>query len=152
MPTEPGPLGVWTFTDAFTAEQSRDFAQKLEHWGYSTLWLPEAVGRDPFAIIAHLAASTSKLVFATGIANIYARDPMTMTAIRNTLGDLAPGRFIMGLGVSHAHLVSGLRGHEYKKPVTTRFTIARFGRVIVPSLFRIHNGCADHLFRCRQTR
>ncbi len=119
MPTKLGPLGVWTFIDIFTPEQSRDFAQKLELWGYSALWLPEAVGRDPFAIIAYLAASTSKLVFATGIANIYARDPMTMTAIRNTLGDLAPGRFILGLGVSHAHLVSGVRGHEYKKPVTT---------------------------------
>lgn len=119
MSIELGPLGVWTFIDVLAPEQSSDFARKLEHWGYSALWLPEAVGRDPFVMIAHLAASTSKLVFATGIANIYARDPMTMTAIRNTLGDLAPGRFIMGLGVSHAHLVSGLRGHEYKKPVTT---------------------------------
>jgi len=119
MPTELGPLGVWTFTDVFTMEQSCDFVQKLENWGYSALWIPEAVGRDPFSFIAYVAARTSKLVFATGIANIYARDPMTMTAIRNTLGDIAPGRFVMGLGVSHAHLVTGLRGHEYKKPVTT---------------------------------
>jgi len=119
MPTKLGPLGVWTFIDMLTTEQACDFAQKLENWGYSALWLPEAVGRDPFCVISRLAASTSRLVFATGIANIYARDPMTMTAIRNTLGDLAPGRFVMGLGVSHAHLVSGVRGHEYKKPVTT---------------------------------
>jgi len=119
MPTELGPLGVWSFTDVLPPDQLRDFARKLEQWGYSALWLPEAVGRDPFVVIAHLAASTKKLVFATGIANIYARDPMTMTAIRNTLGDIAPGRIIMGLGVSHQHLVSGVRGHEYKKPVTT---------------------------------
>jgi len=119
MPTELGPLGVWSFTDVLPPDQLRDFARKLEDWDYSALWLPEAVGRDPFVVIAHLAASTRKLVFATGIANIYARDPMTMTAIRNTLGDIAPGRFIMGLGVSHQHLVSGVRGHEYKKPVST---------------------------------
>jgi len=119
MSTELGPLGVWSFIDVFTVEQARDFVKKLERWGYSALWLPEAVGRDPFALIANLAASTTKLVFATGIANIYARDPMTMTALRNTLGDIAPGRFVMGLGVSHAHLVTGVRGHEYKKPVTT---------------------------------
>ena len=56
---------------------------------------------------------------ATGIANIYARDPMTMRAIRETLGELAPGRFVLGLGVSHGHLVAGLRGHEYGKPVAT---------------------------------
>jgi probable F420-dependent oxidoreductase len=119
MPTELGPLGVWAFIDTLTPEHSTEFAQKLEHWGYSALWLPEAVGRDPFCTIASLVSSTSKLVFATGIANIYARDPMAMTAIRNTLGDFAPGRFVMGLGVSHAHLVSGVRGHEYRKPVTT---------------------------------
>ncbi|MDX1649868.1 MAG: TIGR03620 family F420-dependent LLM class oxidoreductase, partial [Myxococcota bacterium] len=36
-----------------------------------------------------------------------------------TLGELSAGRFVLGLGVSHAPLVSGVRGHEYKKPVTT---------------------------------
>jgi probable F420-dependent oxidoreductase len=45
---------------------------------------------------------------------------MTMKAIRKTMGELAPGRFVMGLGVSHAHLVHKVRGHEYSsKPVST---------------------------------
>ena len=53
-------------------------------------------------------------------ANIYARDPMTMKAIRKTLAELAPGRIVIGLGVSHAHLVQKVRGHEYSnKPVAT---------------------------------
>ena len=87
--------------------------------GYSALWIPEAVGRDPFSIISYMAANTEKLVFATGIANIYARDPMSMNAIHKTVSELAPGRFVLGLGVSHAPLVSDIRGHHYQKPVST---------------------------------
>lgn len=119
MATSLGKLGVWTFIDGMTAPEVAGFAQRIEEWGYGTLWLPEAVGRDPFSIISYLAAQTDRLVFATGIANIYARDAMSMNAIRRTVGELAPGRFVMGLGVSHAPLVSDIRGHEYKKPVTT---------------------------------
>lgn len=114
-----GKLGVWSSVDHFSAPEAADFASQLEAWGYSALWMPEAVGRDPFSIISYMAAKTQKLVFATGIANIYARDPTSMKAIHKTVAELAPGRFILGLGVSHAQLVSGVRGHEYKKPVST---------------------------------
>lgn len=114
-----GPLGVWTWLDGFPAAEAAAFAQRLEAWGYSTLWVPEAVGRDPFAFLGYLGAKTSKLVLATGIANIYARDAMTMRAARETLAESTGGRFLLGLGVSHAHLVAGVRKHEYGRPVST---------------------------------
>ncbi len=119
MSTDLGRLGVWAALDALSAEEAARFAQQLEDWGYTALWTPEAVGRDPFAFIGFLAGRTERLVFATGIANIYARDPMTMKGIHQTIEELAPGRFVLGLGVSHQHLVSKVRGHEYKKPLTT---------------------------------
>ncbi|MDD9937509.1 MAG: TIGR03620 family F420-dependent LLM class oxidoreductase [Myxococcales bacterium] len=111
------PLGVWFGIDGLPRARAVDFVQSLERWGYSALWTPEAVGRDPFTLIAYLGARTEKLIFATGIANIYARDPMTMRASHKTLSELLPGRFILGLGASHEHLVSKLRGHTYEKPV-----------------------------------
>jgi len=114
-----GRLGVWTWLDGLPAGEAAEVTAKIAAWGYRTLWLPEAVGRDPFALIAWLAARTEGIGFCTGIANIYARDAMTMRAIQQTLGELAPGRVAIGLGVSHAHLVTGVRGHEYKKPVAT---------------------------------
>jgi probable F420-dependent oxidoreductase len=114
-----GRLGVWTWIDTMSAEEVADFAVKIEELGYSMLWIPEAVGRDPFSILGYLAARTSKLLLATGIANIYARDPMTMRAIQHTLAEASGGRFVLGLGVSHAPMVAGIRGHEYGKPVTT---------------------------------
>jgi len=118
MPTDLGRLGVWAALDALSAEESAQFASRLEAWGYGALWTPEAVGRDPFAFIGFLAGRTERLVFATGIANIYARDPMTMKGIHQTIEELAPERFVLGLGVSHEHLVSKVRGHDYGKPLT----------------------------------
>jgi len=116
---ELGKIGVWTWLDHLSANEAAEFAGRAENWGYSALWIPEAVGRDPFALIGFLAARTERLILATGIANIYARDPMATKAIWKTLSELAPNRFILGLGVSHQHLVQGPRGHEYGKPLTT---------------------------------
>jgi len=117
-----GRLGVWSWIDSLPGAAAGAFAKRVEDWGYGTLWLPEAVGRDPFTAGAHLAEHTSRLVIATGIANIYARDPMTMRAGRDTLAEFSGGRFLLGLGVSHAPMVSGMRGHTYGKPVTTMRT------------------------------
>jgi probable F420-dependent oxidoreductase len=114
-----GRLGVWTWMDMLPAPKAAALARQVEAWGYSALWFPEAVGRDPFSIISYLTAQTQRLVFATGIANIYARDAMTMRAIQQTVGELSGGRFVLGLGVSHAPMVAGLRGHVYGKPVAS---------------------------------
>jgi len=114
-----GRLGVWTWLDGLGPAEAVAFARELERLGYSTLWLPEAIGRDPFATFGFLGGQCERLVFATGIANLYARDAVTTKALANTLGNLTGGRFVLGLGVSHAHLVSGVRGHAYGKPLST---------------------------------
>ncbi len=112
-------LGIWSHVDHLSAEDAAAFACRSEAWGYSTFWVPEAVGRDPFSLIGFLAARTERIILATGIANIYARDPMLMKAIWKTVAGIAPDRFILGLGVSHRHLVTNQRGHSYEKPVAT---------------------------------
>ncbi len=116
---KPGRVGVWSWLDSLGARDAVDFARRVEAWGYSTLWVPEAVGRDPFTLLAHIAANTERLQLATGIASIYARDAMTMNASQQTLAELLGGRFLLGLGVSHAPMVTGVRGHDYGKPVAT---------------------------------
>ena len=110
-----GKLGVWTWFDHLAMNEAAELVERIEGWGYSALWIPEAVGKEPFSQIGFFAARTSSLAFATGIANIYARDPMNMKSIHKTLSDAAPGRFILGLGVSHGHLVEGQRGHKLRQ-------------------------------------
>jgi len=116
---ELGKVGVWSFPDRLPAPEAARFAQRVEALGYSALWLPEAVGRDPFASAAWLLANTENLVLATGIASIYARDANAMKAAQMTLAEQSGGRFLLGLGVSHAPMVEMVRGHSYGKPVAT---------------------------------
>lgn len=110
--------GLWYFTDGMAAGEAAEFAQRVESLGYSTLWLPDTVGRDPFAHIAWLGSQTTTLNFATGIANIFHRHPGPMKQVANTLGEQTGGRFMLGLGVSHGPMVAGLRGLDYSKPLT----------------------------------
>src|SRR5437870_12120353 len=113
-----GKLGFWFFLDGLTAPQTVQLAQKVEKLGYGALWIPEAVGREPFPHAAYMLTRTERLIVATGIANIWARDPMTMAGAAKTVAELSDGRFLLGIGVSHAPLVANLRGHNYHKPYT----------------------------------
>ncbi len=113
---ELGKVGIWYFLDGMTAPQSAEFAQLVEKLGYRALWIPEAIGREPFAHAAYLLTKTTQLNLATGIANIWARDAITMSAASKTVAELSGGRFLLGIGVSHKPIVSNLRGHDYDKP------------------------------------
>ena len=116
---DTGKLGLWTWLDAYSHRQCIETAQAAEQFGYGAIWVPEAFGRDPFVILTLLARETDRLGLATGIANIYARDAMAMVAARNSLNEISGGRLILGLGVSHAEIVTPLRDHVYGKPVGT---------------------------------
>ncbi|HTV90494.1 MAG TPA: TIGR03620 family F420-dependent LLM class oxidoreductase [Stellaceae bacterium] len=114
-----GRLGVWAAMDVLTAAEGAAFAQRVEAWGYSALWLPESRGRNVLVHSAWLLANTTTLIVAPGIANIYARDAMAMANGQRGLAEQSDGRFLLGIGVSHAPAVTGLRGHAYGKPVAT---------------------------------
>jgi probable F420-dependent oxidoreductase len=105
--------------DVMTAAEGAAFAQRVEGWGYAALWLPESRGRNVLAHSSWLLANTKELIVAPGIANIYARDPMAMANGQRGLNEQSGGRFLLGVGVSHAPMVTGLRGHNYGKPVAT---------------------------------
>ncbi len=111
--------GVWFYPDGLTSDETVEFAQRIEEMGYSALWLPDAGGRDPFALAARLFDHTERLVVATGVANIYARDPLAMKSAQLTLAEQSGGRFLLGIGVSHRLLVEDIRGHVYGKPLKT---------------------------------
>ena len=101
-----GQYGVFTFTDIMNGAQLTELCAQIEDLGYSTLWYPEAMNYETFAIGAYLLSQSKKLVVASGIANIYARDPAASAMGHNSLNSLYDGRFVLGLGVSHAPLVA----------------------------------------------
>ena len=115
---EIGRVGLWHFLDVFPAATARAAAREIEHLGFKTLWIPEALGREVFTHAGLLLGATERLIVATGIANVWARDAMAMAAAQKTLAEAYPGRFLLGMGVSHAPLVVGMRGHDYARPLT----------------------------------
>lgn len=117
-----GRVGVWAPTDMMTVDDAVVFAKLLEELGYGTLWVPETMGRDPFVHLAHLSAHTHALNLATGIASIHHRHPGAMVQAANALAEQSGGRFLLGLGVSHQPMVSGMRGLPYDKPLSTMRT------------------------------
>ncbi len=119
---ELGSIGVWQFLDALPAPDAAEAAKRIEGLGYSALWIPETVGRDPFVHASWLLANTSSLILATGIANIYHREPGVTVAAQKSLAEQSNGRFLLGLGVSHKPLVEGVRGLTYGKPIETMRT------------------------------
>jgi len=113
-----GRIGIWTYHLNYKpASKVREVAAELEELGYAALWVGEAAYREPLTNAGFLLSATNRMVIATGIANIWARDPLTMAAGQLTLSEAYPERFLLGLGVSHARLVEGIRGHQYERPV-----------------------------------
>jgi probable F420-dependent oxidoreductase len=111
-------LGVWYFVDGLPAPAAAEAAQRIESLGYSALWVPETLGRDPFASLAWLGSQTSELVLATGIAGIFNRQPGPMLQAANTVAEQTDGRLVLGLGVSHGPIVEGVRGLDYSRPLS----------------------------------
>ncbi len=111
--------GVWFFTDMLTTDETGELAARIEALGYSALWIPDTFGRDPFVNATILLDATETLVVATGIANIHMRHPGMMKQGAWSLAELSGGRFVLGLGVSHAPMVEGLRNLPYDKPIAT---------------------------------
>ena len=122
---ELGRLGVWVGMDGMSAAAAAAFAERVEERGYGALWIPEGRGRNALVLSSWLLCHTKRLVVATGIANIYARDAMAMAGGQRALAEQSGGRFLLGVGVSHRPTVEGVRGHAYGAPVTTMRTYLR---------------------------
>jgi probable F420-dependent oxidoreductase len=114
-----GRIGVfgWPFVSD-PASEVRDAARHLESLGYGALWFPESRGREAFTTASLLLEATDRIVVVTGIANIWARDPMAMALGAMGLAESSGGRFALGVGVSHAPSVA-MRGHDYRRPIET---------------------------------
>ena len=113
-----GRIGVWGHLDSLSITDARSYARRVDELGYGALWLPETVGREPFTLLGLLAAETSRLHLGTSIASIWGHDAQATRMASLTLSEATGGRFVLGLGVSHPHLATKLRGHAFDRPLT----------------------------------
>jgi alkanesulfonate monooxygenase SsuD/methylene tetrahydromethanopterin reductase-like flavin-dependent oxidoreductase (luciferase family) len=83
-----GRVGLWTRAlDVQPAERVRATLAELEELGWGALWFWEVFGREALTNAGLLLAATRRMVIATGIANVWARDPAAMAAAQRTLAE-----------------------------------------------------------------
>jgi probable F420-dependent oxidoreductase len=114
-----GPIGVWSFElERMAAADAGRLAQEVESLGFKALWIPESLGsKEIFAHASILLAATKTLIVASGIANIWARDPVAMSNGARTLQEAYADRFLCGIGVSHKPTIDARLGGGYEKPL-----------------------------------
>jgi probable F420-dependent oxidoreductase len=109
---ELGRVGVWwSGSWRRPGDLARDVAAELEGLGYGALWSSGGFEPGLASRFGRLLEATSRVVVASGIVSIW-----TATAgdIGSAVGDLDArfgGRFLLGLGASHAAIVK-----EYARP------------------------------------
>ncbi|MEU1624148.1 LLM class F420-dependent oxidoreductase [Streptomyces sp. NPDC020096] len=113
MATALGRYGIWSVALRADADSDNgeiiEAVQELEELGYGALWIG---GNSDVSHAAPLVRATSSLILATGILSIWEHEPAQVAARHTALTAAHPGRFLLGLGASHAHLA----GAAYHRP------------------------------------
>jgi probable F420-dependent oxidoreductase len=113
--------------DGFDMRELGDVAREAERLGYTDAWSFEVDGVDCFTPLAVIGAATGMRV-GTAIANVYTRGPATLASTAAGMADLAPGRFVLGIGSGSQPIVESWNGGVFAKPATRVREMAQFLR------------------------
>lgn len=110
-----GRIGIWSSAFWMDREEAQRAASELERLGYGAIWFPNRT--EPFDRARDLLDATSRIVVASGIASIWTHPVEKTVAAHHALTMAHPGRFLLGLGVSHERVVNQSQPGRYVKPV-----------------------------------
>jgi probable F420-dependent oxidoreductase len=112
-----GPIGIWAgqFRTGGRDDAVREI-NELEALGFDAVWVPGGGGNDILDVAADLLDATSTIVIASGILNIWMHEPNEVAESVHELEVGYPERFLLGLGVSHQHLVEQGTSRHYERP------------------------------------
>ena len=109
--------GIWSSHLRYgDAGQAAEAAAELEELGYPALWIPD-VGGPVLESVENLLTATKSVTIATGILNLWMHDPAEVAATHTRLQAAHGGRFLLGIGVSHAPLIDSKAPGTYRKPL-----------------------------------
>lgn len=101
-----GRIGVWSLELRFgDRAEATEAAAELDELGYGALWVPGGIGGDLTGDLDHLLAATTRATVATGVLNIWKHEPADIAAWWTALPEAQRERVLLGLGVSHVHVV-----------------------------------------------
>jgi alkanesulfonate monooxygenase SsuD/methylene tetrahydromethanopterin reductase-like flavin-dependent oxidoreductase (luciferase family) len=108
---------VTVFWQGATLQVVREIALEAERLGFEYFWLPEAWGLEALSAIGYILTVTKKIKVGSGVLNVYSRSAALIGMACATLDQIAPGRFVLGLGSSGRPLVEDWHGVRFEKPL-----------------------------------
>jgi F420-dependent oxidoreductase-like protein len=117
-----------------------EFVLEAERLGADSVWVAEAWGFDAFTPLAFLAARTSRIHLATGIAQLGARTPAMLAMTAMSMQALSGGRFRLGLGTSGPQIMEGWHGVRFRAPIATTRETIEIVRTIASGERLVHDG------------
>ena len=99
-----------------TIDFTRMVALEADNLGFEYLWLTEAWGLEALSTAGYLLGITRKVKIGAGVLNIYSRSAAVIGMACATLDQIAPDRFLLGLGSSGKTVVENWHGVSFAKP------------------------------------
>jgi F420-dependent oxidoreductase-like protein len=101
-----------------TVDRIIDNAARAEADGFAGLWFPGGGGAlDPLVLLPLVGRATSRIELGTAVVQTYPRHPVLMAqqaaTVAAAIGE--PGRFTLGVGVSHRPVIEGMYGLDYTR-------------------------------------
>jgi probable F420-dependent oxidoreductase len=110
----------------FRLGEHGDIVREAEALGYTDLWSFETSGIDGFSPLVYAAAFSRSARLGTAIVSAYTRGPAILAMSAAAVEQVAPGRFVLGIGSSTEAIVQGWNGIPFQRPVSTmRETVRR---------------------------
>ncbi|MFI7058974.1 LLM class F420-dependent oxidoreductase [Streptosporangium canum] len=119
----------WGMTVPFydrTLAASRELVAELPALGYTDVWSAEVNGVDGFVPLALAAEWAPGVRLGSAIVPVSTRGPGLLAMSAATLADLAPDRFVLGIGASSPAIVERWNAGEFVKPFARTRDTLRF--------------------------
>ena len=111
-------VSVWGGSDATTVEAVVGRVRAARGEGFAAIWFPQTAGLDAITALAVAGASVPDIRLGTAVVPIQGRHPIPLAQQALTAADAAgPGRFTLGVGVTHAVVSEGWYGIPYRDVV-----------------------------------
>jgi probable F420-dependent oxidoreductase len=121
----------WGLTVPLTGvpiRQHRALISELASLGYTDLWSAEVAGADAFTPLVLASEWDDRLRLGTAVVPVHTRGPAALAMSAAALADLAPGRFVLGIGASSETIVTGWNGIAYDPPLARTRDVLHFLR------------------------
>ncbi|WP_337063388.1 TIGR03620 family F420-dependent LLM class oxidoreductase [Kineococcus sp. G2] len=118
VPAARARMSLWggaPWADPARRDEAREAAREVEALGYSRIWLSGGFDPGLHPVFGELLDGTEEIGVASGIVSVYAATPEQTAEGFADLERRHPGRFLLGLGNSHAAIVERT-GEDYSKP------------------------------------